>query len=113
MKIPPFLCWQVADFCAERMHKIIAEELNGEINDGFEWQNKWTEVFTSGFRKADDQVVSEAKASDMVGSTAVVAVVSGCQIILSNCGDSRAVLCKRTQTIPLTIDHKVRQVVDV
>ncbi|XP_021723558.1 probable protein phosphatase 2C 6 [Chenopodium quinoa] len=97
---------EVADFCAEQMHEVIAEELNGEGVDGLEWQKKWKQVFSSGFRRADDKVVSEAKASEMVGSTAVVAVVSGCQIILSNCGDSRAVLCRRTQTIPLTVDHK-------
>ncbi|KAL2928271.1 Protein phosphatase 2C 56 [Bienertia sinuspersici] len=97
---------QVADFCAERMHQVIAEELNREGLDGPVWQKKWKEVFSSGFKRADDEVVSEAKASEMVGSTAVVAVVSGCQIILSNCGDSRAVLCRRTQTIPLTVDHK-------
>ncbi|XP_010688319.2 protein phosphatase 2C 56 [Beta vulgaris subsp. vulgaris] len=97
---------EVADYCAEKMHEVIAEELNREITDGSEWQNKWKEAFSSGFKRADDQVVSEARASEMVGSTAVVAVVSGCQIILSNCGDSRAVLCRRTQTIPLTVDHK-------
>lgn len=97
---------EVADFCAERMHEVIAEELNAEGIEGYEWQKKWKEAFSSGFRRADDQVVSEARASEMVGSTAVVAVISSCQIILSNCGDSRAVLCRRTQTIPLTVDHK-------
>ncbi|XP_074280914.1 putative protein phosphatase 2C 6 [Silene latifolia] len=97
---------EVADFCAKRMHDVVAEELNREGMHGNEWQKKWQEAFCNGFRRADDEVVMEAVASDMVGSTAVVAVVSGCQIILSNCGDSRAVLCKRRQTIPLSVDHK-------
>ncbi|KAK9697596.1 hypothetical protein RND81_08G047500 [Saponaria officinalis] len=97
---------QVADFCAKKMHGVIAEELNQEGIGEHEWQQKWQEAFCSGFRRADDEVMTDAVASEMVGSTAVVAVVSGCQIILSNCGDSRAVLCKRTQTIPLTVDHK-------
>ncbi|KAH9605181.1 hypothetical protein KSS87_016017 [Heliosperma pusillum] len=97
---------EVADFCAKRMHEVVAEELNREGRDGNEWQKKWQEAFCNGFRRADDEVITKAVASDMVGSTAVVAVVSGCQIILSNCGDSRAVLCKRRQTIPLTVDHK-------
>lgn len=30
------------------------------------------------------------------------------KIILSNCGDPQDVLCRRTQTIPLTVDHKAR-----
>ena len=106
--IPKSLC-QVADYCAERMHGVIAEELSKESIDGYEWQKKWKEAFSSGFRRADDLVITEAGVSEMVGSTAVVAIVSGCQIILSNCGDSRAVLCRRTQTIQLTVDHKVRQ----
>lgn len=97
---------EVAKFCAEKMHEVIAEEWNREEIDGYEWQKKWKEVFVNGFKKADDQVLTEAAGSEMVGSTAVVAVVSGCQIILSNCGDSRAILCRRTQTIPLTVDHK-------
>lgn len=97
---------EVARFCSERMHEIIAEEWNSEEVGGYEWQKKWKEVFVSGFKRADDQSITEAGASEMVGSTAVVAVVSGCQIILSNCGDSRAILCRRTQTIPLTVDHK-------
>ncbi|XP_057538286.1 protein phosphatase 2C 56-like [Amaranthus tricolor] len=97
---------EVADYCAERMHGVIAEELSKESIDGYEWQKKWKEAFSSGFRRADDLVITEAGVSEMVGSTAVVAIVSGCQIILSNCGDSRAVLCRRTQTIQLTVDHK-------
>lgn len=97
---------EVAKFCAEKTHEVIAEEWNREEIDGYEWQKKWKEVFVNGFKKADDQVLTEAAGSEMVGSTAVVAVVSGCQIILSNCGDSRAILCRRTQTIPLTVDHK-------
>ncbi|KAH9615780.1 hypothetical protein KSS87_003877 [Heliosperma pusillum] len=107
---------QVADYCARRMHEIITEEWSQEGHDGHEWQRKWEETFCSGFTRADDLVITEGGASEIVGSTAIVAVVSGCQIILSNCGDSRAVLCKRTQTtpngpkttqtIPLSVDHK-------
>lgn len=79
MRISSILCWQVADYCAEKMHEVIAEELNGEVTDGSAWQNKWKEAFSSGFKRADDQVVSEGRASEMVGSTAVIPVVSGCQ----------------------------------
>ncbi|KAL2541615.1 Protein phosphatase 2C 3 [Abeliophyllum distichum] len=43
---------------------------------------------------------------DAVGSTAVVAVVAPDKIIVSNCGDSRAVLCRNGVAIPLSTDHK-------
>lgn len=86
---------------------MIAEEWDREIADGFEWQQRWEAVFSSSFERADNEALTEAAAPEMVGSTAVVVVLSGCQIIISNCGDSRAVLCRGTETIPLTVDQKV------
>ena len=41
------------------------------------------------------------------GSTAVVAVLTPEHIIVANCGDSRAVLCRGGRAIPLSNDHKV------
>ncbi|KAI3507474.1 hypothetical protein L1887_22460 [Cichorium endivia] len=43
---------------------------------------------------------------DAVGSTAVVAVVTPERIVVSNCGDSGAVLCLNGVAIPLSVDHK-------
>ncbi|XP_058732246.1 probable protein phosphatase 2C 6 [Vicia villosa] len=97
---------QVAKFCAKRMHDIIAEEWDREIAGGTEWQKRWEAVFANGFEKTDSEIESEEVAPEMVGSTASVVVLSGCQIITSNCGDSRVVLCRRTQTVPLTVDQK-------
>ncbi|KAK2439360.1 protein-serine/threonine phosphatase [Trifolium repens] len=97
---------QVAKFCAKRMHSVISEEWEREIADGAEWQRKWEAVFANGFERTDKEIESDAVAPEMVGSTASVVVLSGCQIITSNCGDSRAVLCRRTETVPLTVDQK-------
>lgn len=97
----------MAKFCAERMHEVIAEEWDRAAGDGCEWQKRWEMAFCNGFKRADNEILTEAVAPEMVGSTAVVTVLSGCQIITSNCGDSRAVLCRGTETIPLTVDQKV------
>lgn len=97
---------QVAKFCAERMHEVIAGEWTRETIADYEWKRRWETAFSVGFERADSEVMTETIAPDMVGSTAVVVVLSGCQIITSNCGDSRAVLCRGTQTIPLTVDQK-------
>lgn len=86
---------------------MIAQEWDGETVDGYEWQRKWETSFSIGFEKVDNELLEEAIAPEMVGSTAVVAILSGCQIITSNCGDSRALLCRGTETIPLTVDQKV------
>lgn len=97
----------MAKFCAERMHEVIAGEWTRETIADYEWKRRWETAFSVGFERADSEVMTETIAPDMVGSTAVVVVLSGCQIITSNCGDSRAVLCRGTQTIPLTVDQKV------
>ncbi|CAK7337501.1 unnamed protein product [Dovyalis caffra] len=101
---------QVADFCKKRMHEVILEEWDRDKTiDAYEWQRRWEATFSSAFERADNEVLTEAVAPEMVGSTAVVVVLSGCQIITSNCGDSRAVLFRRTEAIPLTVDQKVTQ----
>ncbi|KAK9291433.1 hypothetical protein L1049_019380 [Liquidambar formosana] len=40
------------------------------------------------------------------GSTAVVAVLTPDDIVVANCGDSRAVLCRSGRAMPLSVDHK-------
>ncbi|KAK1354809.1 Protein-serine/threonine phosphatase [Heracleum sosnowskyi] len=97
---------QVAKYCAEKMHLVVAEEFYRETVNGLEWQRRWEETFSSSFKRVDSEAQTDALAPEMVGSTAVVVVLSGCQIIISNCGDSRAVLCRGTETIPLTVDQK-------
>ncbi|XP_021817227.1 protein phosphatase 2C 16-like [Prunus avium] len=121
---------QVANYCSERLHLALAEEL-GVIKDdlsdgtvGERQQVQWEKAFTNCFQKVDDEIegkvsgniiksdgnASEASfepiAPETVGSTAVVALVCSSHIIVANCGDSRAVLCRGKQAIALSVDHK-------
>lgn len=108
-------CSHVAKKCKERMHEIVKEEVeNGKAS--------WEDMMIKSFSRMDSEVTdwsSTASAStsacrcelrtpqcDAVGSTAVVAVVTPDKIIISNCGDSRAVLCRNGTAIPLSVDHK-------
>jgi len=43
---------------------------------------------------------------DLEGSTAVVVCVCEDNIVTANLGDSRAILCRGSKAIPLTVDHK-------
>ncbi|KAL0441380.1 UNVERIFIED_CONTAM: protein phosphatase 2C 16 [Sesamum radiatum] len=122
---------QVANYCRDRVHLVLVEELenikdvlvNGRTRDTRQVQ--WENVFTSCFLKVDDEVggkvsrvipeggnthasscTSEPVAPETVGSTAVVAVVSSSHIIVANCGDSRAVLYRGKEAIALSVDHK-------
>ena len=94
---------QVSDYCADSLHKAVKKEWwqsEGLIN---EWMERWQHSLTKGYEKVNKVCEMHFKG----GSTAVVVLISTCQIIAANCGDSRAILCRGSHTIPLTEDHKV------
>ncbi|KAG6436781.1 hypothetical protein SASPL_101683 [Salvia splendens] len=111
-------CSHVATKCKERLHEMVKEELL--VREDHDSSNWWKCVMERSFTRMDKEAVAwnenAATAScrcelqtpecDAVGSTAVVAVVSPCNIVVANCGDSRAVLCRSGKAIPLSTDHK-------
>ncbi|GAY38495.1 hypothetical protein CUMW_037190 [Citrus unshiu] len=102
---------QAANYCRERIHLALAEEIGIIKNDLTDEstkvtrQGQWEKTFTSCFLKVDDEiggkagrsvnagdgdaseVIFEAVAPETVGSTAVVALVCSSHIIVANCGD--------------------------
>ncbi|KAJ7569935.1 hypothetical protein O6H91_01G100900 [Diphasiastrum complanatum] len=124
---------QAALFCKDYLHHALAEEMRMLVdsNPGSgcfskDWNIYWQKALASCFLKMDAEVggarccrglqcsrqegnescCAEPIAPESVGSTAVVAIVAPCQIIVGNCGDSRAVLSRGGQAIALSIDHK-------
>ncbi|GMH10763.1 hypothetical protein Nepgr_012604 [Nepenthes gracilis] len=107
---------RVANYCRDCIHVALHKELefiiecvtNGTIKD--DWQEQWRKAFTKLFLKIDDEVSGkdggEPIAPDTVGSTAVVAIICSSHIIVANCGDSRAVLCRGKEAMALSVDHK-------
>ncbi|KAF8061168.1 ABI1 [Scenedesmus sp. PABB004] len=55
---------------------------------------------------ATDGELAGTEVGEVVGSTALVAVVGRAEVFVAHCGDSRAVLCRQGTAIPLTRDHK-------
>ncbi|CAF2375831.1 unnamed protein product [Brassica napus] len=109
-------CSHVAEKCRERLHEIVKHEVEAMASD-----YEWKETMAKSFQKMDREVSQRdasrsAKIScrcelqspqcDAVGSTAVVSVVTPEKIVVSNCGDSRAVLCRNGLAIALSSDHK-------
>ncbi|WKA07477.1 hypothetical protein VitviT2T_025302 [Vitis vinifera] len=100
---------RVAEVCRERLHRVLAEEIEKENCGG---GGGWERAMKRCFGKVDDEVVSggwcrkENGAVNTVGSTAVVAVVGGEVVVVANCGDSRAVICRDGVAVPLSNDHK-------
>ncbi|PWA84789.1 protein phosphatase 2C 6 [Artemisia annua] len=113
---------QVANYCSTRLHTALQEELeplmaswgsdeNGTNNNDNSCQEMWRKAFFDCFLKVDDEIGGkqandEPVAPETVGSTAVVAVICSSHIIVSNCGDSRAVLCRGKEAMALSVDHK-------
>ncbi|XP_073052384.1 protein phosphatase 2C 50-like isoform X2 [Primulina eburnea] len=119
---------QVANYCKKRLHIALTEEIDKSKQNfsdiEFSWKEQWMKIFLDCFRKLDDEVggspeidgditsnplVVPPVAPGSVGSTAVVAIVSSTHIIVANCGDSRAVLCRGKAAVPLSTDHKPRR----
>lgn len=90
----------------------LAEEVESENDASFgsKCEEQWKKAFTNCFRKVDAEIGGgeEPVAPETAGSTAVVAIVSPTHVVVANCGDSRAVLCRGKVAVPLSIDHKVR-----
>ncbi|KAK6145393.1 hypothetical protein DH2020_022213 [Rehmannia glutinosa] len=110
-------CSHVATRCKDRMHEIVKDEIQ---NGG---SSSWEQTMFQSFSKMDMEVGDccnggnvvctsacrcelQTPQCDAVGSTAVVAVVTTDKVVVSNCGDSRAVLCRNGVAIPLSVDHK-------
>lgn len=102
--------------CKEKLHGIVKEEIEKE-KENLDWKS----TMEQSFARMDGEVQAWSQNShsptcrcelhtphsDAVGSTAVVAVLTPDKIVVSNCGDSRAVLCRNGVAIPLSSDHKV------
>eukprot|EP01018_Ginkgo_biloba_P034194 Gb_27731 [translate_table: standard] len=117
---------QAALFCKERLHEVLAEEMEADgSSSSYDYsESQWQKVMRDCFLRVDSEVLGgvyckkgcnngernqccmPTVASETMGSTAVVAVVGCRQIIVANCGDSRAVLSRSGKAIALSTDHK-------
>ncbi|KAL3650735.1 hypothetical protein CASFOL_007138 [Castilleja foliolosa] len=104
---------QVANYCRDRVHGALTDEMEiimADENSNDNCEEQWRRAFTKCFLKVDDEIGgklgAEPLAPETVGSTAVVAVVCSSHIIVANCGDSRAVLCRGKEPLALSVDHK-------
>ncbi|KAG1354890.1 hypothetical protein COCNU_07G010020 [Cocos nucifera] len=107
----------VSALCSERMHVMLAEELAAA-----EGEEQWRAAVARTFGRMDELALTACVCgsvgyplcrcersgieSDIVGSTAVVAVVSHDRLLVANCGDSRAVLSRGGRAVPLSSDQK-------
>lgn len=91
------------------MHLALAEEIEiaRKCTEHSEesWKDQLERACFNSFLRVD--AGSEPIAPETAGSTAVVAIVCPSYIVVANCGDSRAVLCRGRSPVTLSVDHKV------
>lgn len=64
-------------------------------------------ALVDAYEHTDSQYLQEdGKSNHDDGCTAVTAVLVGQKLYIGNVGDSRAVLCRAGQAVPLSVDHK-------
>jgi len=92
--------------CSNFLSEKIPQELKKTVaksGSGVPNREVWTEVFGVA-----DQMWLETAKSPRVedGSTALCMALDGAELVIANCGDSRALLCSAGSTVALTRDHK-------
>ena len=121
----------MAALCRERMHVFMEEELmrvgdtavsegGGASSSKETAEGRWRTAMQRCFERMDELALNTCSCGSveyqcgcqsmevaLTGSTAVVAVVTANYIVVANCGDSRAVLCRAGKAVPLSSDHKV------
>ncbi|XP_065878690.1 probable protein phosphatase 2C 24 [Euphorbia lathyris] len=118
-------CSHVAARCRDRLHELVKEQLIGSKETtapapAATLAGDWRSAMVKSFWRMDKEVIGwnegafratcrcemQTPECDAVGSTAVVAILTPSKIIVANCGDSRAVLCRNGKPVPLSTDHK-------
>ncbi|KAK3180566.1 hypothetical protein Dsin_032512 [Dipteronia sinensis] len=90
-----------------------------QIATVMEGEEEWRRAMVRSFQRMDEMALTTCACGNLGkgcvcpslelalgGSTAVVAVLTAHHIIVANCGDSRAVLCRGGRAVPLSHDHK-------
>ncbi|KAL7145069.1 hypothetical protein ABFS83_07G054200 [Erythranthe nasuta] len=111
---------KVAEKCGETMHNCLAGHMEKakklpekevvEVERGFDWEKVMVDCFGNMDEELSggDEVAPGAAEQPYwrMGSTAVVVLVGKAEVVVANCGDSRAVLCRGGAVVPLSTDHK-------
>lgn len=102
---------EVAELAIELFPRLLA----GELSSGCDAE----EALRRSFRALDEELRgghSGAHPFDRVGSTAVVVLVqreaTRMRLLCANCGDSRAVLCRKGGAVDLSVDQKPQNPVE-
>ncbi|CAN1312951.1 Probable protein phosphatase 2C 14 [Linum perenne] len=93
---------KAAEFAAENLHSNIMAIMDGCGNDFTAKE----EAVKAGYLKTDQQFLEQGLLS---GACCVTALIEGEEVVVSNLGDCRAVLCRGGVAEALTTDHRAER----
>lgn len=105
----------IAEHAADRVHKHLLSHYRQKNVQPASRDEKLIQAHVAAFEQTDAEVCesSERKQLQTVGTTALSITVHGnpkmqspLRLVVANCGDSRAILCREGNAIQLTEDHK-------
>ncbi|CAJ1334718.1 unnamed protein product, partial [Effrenium voratum] len=106
---------QVADMAKEKLHKNVLQQMRQKQVQPASRDEKIKMAIKEAFLQTDKEILglSERKKFELVGSTCVSVILHGnpklgtaLRLVVSNLGDSRAVLCRAGTAVPVSEDHK-------
>jgi serine/threonine protein phosphatase PrpC len=92
-----------AELAAEMLPRVLADRLSALCGDATPSSKAVEQAFAEAFAETNRQITL-CDVDD--GTTALVAYLIGTRLIVSNLGDTRAVICRNGKAIRLSYDHK-------
>eukprot|EP00755_Sulcionema_specki_P019163 Sspe_Gene.68738::Locus_40526_Transcript_2_2_Confidence_0.667_Length_1275::g.68738::m.68738/K14803/PTC2_3; protein phosphatase PTC2/3 len=92
---------KIARYAGDQMHQSIMQTPDFK-------EKRWKEALRNGYLALDEEVLNHPDLrEDKSGCTAVTCLVTeGLDLVCGNAGDSRCVLSRGGQAVPLSFDHK-------
>ena len=94
----------VSNACRERLHLLLAKQVEEEERDGGGKRLDWHKLMSSCFMKMDKEIGGDETEEYLVGSTAAVVMVGREELVVAHGGGSRVVLCRSGDALPLSRD---------
>ena len=91
-----------SEFLKENLHIVLQRLLKETTNI-----SQWPSIIIEGFLECDKMFNDKYnEISKIMGSAAIVCLLTGSYLVVANLGDSRAILSRRGEAIQLSNDHK-------